>query len=48
MLGLSPDQQGFLIKTALASLVLLYLIGCGWLHTAYTVRGMLKRLRRHL
>lgn len=49
MFGLSPDQQGFLIQAAHASLVLSIAMALAWLYRhRHFIRGIFKRALRHL
>lgn len=48
MLGLTPDQSGFLIQSALQTLHLGVLLTTVWLTHSYGIRGLVKRARCHL
>ena len=48
MLGLTPDQSGFLFQSALQALHLGVLLTAVWLSHSYSVRGLIKRARCHL
>jgi hypothetical protein len=48
MLGLTPDQSGYLIQSALQTLQLGVLVTTVWLTHSYLIRGLFKRARCHL
>lgn len=48
MLGLSPDQQGYLFHAAAICVVLLLGLAPSWWKRQYTLRGLVKRISCHL